>query len=257
MASQRGGESAELAEARAIELRKATPAVCYPDPGSRLCRELLEELEEAGVTHYVNAGRIRLPGGYQLLGRGWAGNVFLAIWRGRVAAVKALHPQSRRSTILWEAAAWAAAAWLGAAPRLYTAGRLYLVADAVLGPRLDEVNEIGCGAARHLIRRLIWKAYRLDRLGLRHGELARPGGQVLIDEKSLEPYIVDYDSSTLSRKPGNLTQLLAGLRRLSLTRRCTRLSGSGEELREALRSYKQAPTLESLERVLSALGLDP
>ncbi|HIQ24252.1 MAG TPA: hypothetical protein EYH50_04305 [Pyrodictium delaneyi] len=255
MAPRDGLQGPRLDETEKIEIRGAVPAVCYPDPESSHCRRLLSELEKAGVTHYVNYGKVELPGGYRLLGRGWAGNVFLALWRDSVVAVKALHPRSRRSSMLWEAAAWAVAAWAGVAPRLHMSHRLFILVDPVHGPQLADMEPAACIEAKHLLRRLLWKAYRLDRLGIRHGELARPGGQVLVDPVRQEPYIVDYDSSTVHQNPGNLTQLVGGLARLEWARRCTKIGAADAKLRATLRAYKHGPSLRVFDAILSHLDL--
>lgn len=256
MATRDGLQGTTLDEAEKIELQEAASAICYPDPESRHCKHLLSELREAGITHYISYGRVEIPRGYRLLGRGWAGNVFLAIWHDAIVAVKALHPRSRRGSMLWEATVWTVAAWAHIAPRIYMATRLFILVQPIYGPQLGDFRPRSCGWVRHVLRRLLWKAYRLDKLGIRHGELTRPGGQVLIDLASSEPFIIDYDSSTLHQSPGNLTQLVGGLRRLEWVRRCTKIGVENPTLRATLRAYKRSPSLPLFEQILALLSLD-
>ena len=228
---------AELAEAR-VDLERARRAICYPDPGSGLCERLLAELRRLGLTP-ISYGSVEL-GGLRILGRGWAGNVFLAESREHgVVAVKALRPGSRRRSMAWEAAAWMAAAAAGAAPRLVAWSPLLIVYRPVLGPLLSEYWEQGMGLL--VLDQLLVKAFALDTVGLSHNELARPGGQVVVDccSRVREPYIIDYDSATVPPSgASNLTQLLGGLPRVPLYKGCRLLPAS---LRRLLAEYKREP----------------
>lgn len=217
-------------------LRRALGEVCAALGAG--CPGLAEELERLGIEEFVEAGPVTL-GGHRLLGKGWTSIVFLArSRRWGVVAVKALRPGSRRRSMLAEAVAWLAASLAGAAPRLYAVSPRALVYRPVLGPSLGLYVPGGRAEALLVLRRLLYKAYMLDTIGLRHNELARPENQVVIDtEKGAEPYIIDYDAATWSG-PGNLTQLLGGLPRTPLGRLCSVTPGE-EELRAQLRVYKQ------------------
>ncbi len=216
-------------------LRRALSEVCVA-LGAR-CDRLAEELESLGIEAYLEAGPLEL-GGHRLLGKGWTSIVFLArSRRWGTVAVKALRPGSRRRSMLPEAAAWLAASLAGAAPRLHAATPHALVYEPVKGPALGDYEPGGRVEAVLVLRRLLYKAYMLDVIGLRHNELARPEGQVLVVKEEAEPYIIDYDSATWSG-PGNLTQLIGGLPRTPLGRRC-RIAPGTEPLRGLLRRYKQ------------------
>ena len=234
----------------ALEPRRAKPAICHPEPESPLCSRILEELEALGVEAYVPVGERRLPGGLRLLGRGWAGNVFAAIWRGELVAVKVTAPDSRRPTILRECLLATLASAAGVAPRVYACSLHAMIMRLVRGPRLSAYQPRARWEAYLVVRRLLYKAYLLDRLGVDHGELTRPGGQVLLEDN--EPYIIDYDSASAARRPRNVTRLAAGLSRIEWVRSIARPS-SDPAVREALRRYRAEPTLENLEAVIEAM----
>ncbi len=242
--------SAASSAENAVRLREARRAICHPDPRSPLCSRVIEELERLGVEAYLPLGPRRLPGGYRLLGRGWAGNVFAALWRGEVVAVKVTAPDSRRHSMLRECLLASIASAVGVAPRIYACSRYAMVMRLVRGPRLSEYKPGARWEAYLVLRRLLYKAYLLDRLGIDHGELTRPGGQVLVEDA--EPYIIDYDSASAARKPRNLTRLVAGLSRIDWVRGVARPS-TDPAVREALRSYRAEPSLEKLEEVIRAV----
>ncbi len=233
-----------------VPLAEARVAICRPRPHSRQCDELIEELEEMGVEAYVPMGGYRV-GGFKLLGSGWAGNVFAAIWRGVLVAVKALRPDSRRQSMLRECLMASLAAAPGVAPRVYRCGRRAMIYRLVRGTRLSEYHGEPW-RLRLVARRLLYKAYLLDITGVDHGELSRPGGQVLVEND--DPYIIDYDSASVKRRPRNVTSVAAGISRLEAFQGVIRPS-SDPEVRRALQLYKQRPSLDALEAIMEAMGL--
>ncbi len=243
--------SSAASSAERLSLWDARRAVCYPRPETRYCDRLIEELRNAGVECYVAIGRFRKPG-VPLLGSGWAGNVFAAVWRGSIVAVKALRPDSRRRSMLRECLLIGVASMYGIAPKLYKCTLHALIYRLVNGVPLSLYTPSSDWEARLVLRRLLYKAYLLDRLGIDHGELVRPGGQVLIEDS--EPWIIDFDSASAARKPRNLTSIAAGISRLPWVRRLVKPSNT-PEVRSVLRAYRERPSLELFERVLEAMGL--
>ena len=233
-----------------LTLREARGAICYPRPSSERCKRVLEELEALGIDGYAPIGSFRKPG-LPLLGSGWAGNVFAATAGGMLVAVKVLRPDSRRVTMLRECLLASIAGAYGIGPRVYKCSLHAIVYELLPGPRLSAYRPASRLEARLVIKRLVYKAYLLDKLGIDHGELVRPGGQVLLGCDH-DPYIIDYDSASATRKPRNVTSLAAGPQRLPWARQLVRPS-SDPALREALRRYRLHPSLENLEAVLSLL----
>ncbi len=215
---------------------------------AKLARETLEHL---GVRRIVGWGQASI-GGLRVLGRGWSSIVFLAeLGDGTLAAVKLLAPWSRRTTLLWEAALLVSASAVDIAPRVYSFNRYAIAMKPLLGPKLASYTPRTRSEACILLRRLFWKARLLDHLHIRHNELARPGGQVLLDEHG-EPYIVDYESATIASKPSNVTQLYGGLQKLEWARQLLSPPTS-QNVRLVLREYKRNPTLDNWERLLQVV----
>ena len=245
MGMEPGKGSAGLAEAKSMSLREAAEAICYPEPRDSRCTLLIESLEAEGIKAVISYGRLCLDC-CCILGRGWAGTVFLALHRSYgLVAVKALRPGSRRRTMLPEAMAWGVAAAVGAAPPLLAATTLYILYKPVIGPQLGEYKPRNWQDSLRVASILLDKLWLLDRVGVRHTELARPGDHVIIDSESLEPFIIDYDSATLGKTGYNLPQFLGGAHRTPLFKDCKGKRVGA--LRETLRAYKRGglgdPTL--------------
>jgi len=205
---------------------------------------LIAELQEAGIDCIMDRGGVEIAG-HRVLGKGWAGLVLAALRRGRPVAVKVLKPRGRRRSLLSEGIAAYAAARLGVFKPVHYVGRNVLVYELIEGPTLAEYGPRSVAEAQQVLSQLLEKAYRLDVIGLRHNELARPDQQVIV-EHGQKPYIIDYESATWCQTPAsNLTQLIGGLPRTPIGRCCRiHILLKDPVLRSLLRRYKAAKTLK-------------
>jgi putative serine/threonine protein kinase len=211
-------------------------ADAYHAPRREYVELMLRELKLLGVKNVIAYGQINV-GGMKVLGKGWASIVTLVeTCDGRIAALKILHPKSRRKSLLHEAAMLAIASWAKIAPTYYSATRHAILYEPIIGYSLESLSLDRNGKMKFLLRRLLWKTYKLDLLGISHNELARPHHQVLVDCTMLEPYIIDYESATLTNNPSNLTQLIGGLARI---RQFDFIKRILDRLRPLLSQYKK------------------
>ena len=234
-----------------IPIERARDAICYPDPLSEICDELIGALVRSGIVYFVNKGSITINK-YRVLGKGWASIVFLARMDNRDVAVKALRPGSRRHTLLHEAAMLLAASGLNISPRPYYYDHLFIAMqylDSI--PLIDYAGQANILELRYVLRRLLTKTYLLDLIGISHNELARPHNQVLVEKGTNEPYIIDFEAATISTNPSNLTQLVGGILRIRKIREAIGMNVS--EIRELLRDYKLAKDTEQRTKVANIL----
>ncbi len=228
-------EEASLAQGTVLK------QVCYPYTRYSLpyCTRLIVKLQLQGISIGDNV---------RILGKGWSSIVFLAhsTRYGRVA-VKARRVDSRRKSLLREGFFAKIASLYRVAPRLYYVDEDFIVTEPVIGPTISTALE-DTSSCHLLVRRILWKAYILDRIGISHNELARPHGHILLDER-LEPYIIDYESASLKTRPHNVPQLVAGLSRLAP---CINITDS-ERIRMVVREYKRKPAIPSLASIIEAI----
>ncbi|MET1102325.1 MAG: hypothetical protein ABWW69_07630 [Pyrodictiaceae archaeon] len=223
----------------------------------RYCRTLLKKLWDAGYRELVSYGRLSAKG-VNILGKGWSSIVFLVRdYEGNLWAVKARREVSRRPTLLREALYLVVAGELGIAPRTVAVGRDYIVEAPLLGGSLTSLFESGLEdeaiLCSYLVRRILWKLYLLDRLGIRHNELARPENHILLDCNG-EPYIVDFESATIGGKPTNIPQFFGALIAGRLKLPCIGVARSRlEEVRFILRDYKLSPRLQYLQKIIDMI----
>jgi putative serine/threonine protein kinase len=110
---------------------------------------------------------------------------------------------------------------------------------------------------KRILRDVLEQCWRLDKAGLDHGELSHAPKHIIIDGKN-EPFIVDFETASLNRKPSNVTSicqflLISGATAEKVSKKIGRRNRNA--VIEALRRYKRDGSRENFERVLEACGL--
>jgi len=226
--------------------------LCYPSPSYRCCVRRLVELRLLGVLELLEEGGIKV-GEVSVVGKGTSAIAIKAVHRSAGAVlVKVRRLDSRRSSLLGEAAALSLANSVGVGPRLIAYSRNALVREYVDGVPLVEFALGSCGGEelREVFKNLILQLAALDSIGLMHNELARFENHVLVERTSLRPVIIDFESATLSKSRSNVTQLLGFLMNKSgfaqALRECTGIRLPAEALRGILKRYKNERNVEEL-----------
>lgn len=232
-------------------------ALCYPSPTRGCCIKRLTELRLLGVLELLEEGSARI-GDALVIGKGTSAIAIKAVYcDGSVVLAKVRRLDSRRDSLLGEAAALAIANSVGVGPRLIACSRNVLVREYVKGVPFAEFALRNCGELlREVFTNLVLQLAALDSVGLVHNELARFEDHVLVEESSLRPMIIDFESATLNRSRSNVTQLLSFLMKkggaAQTLRECLGISLPAETLRGILREYKSE---RNIGKLLVELGL--
>jgi len=243
-----------------IDLGKWSRVLCYPreSPGELEAR--LEELRQLGVEGLTSRGRV-LIGHVRVLGKGCVGIVVEALTAVGRAVLKVRRVDADRPSLEGEAKVLKKVNEMSIGPRLLGYTRDFILMELVEGPHLEEwlseVEAMPQGCVEEVLRSLLTQCHRLDAVGVDHGELSRAGRHVIVSPRG--PVIIDFESSSLTRRPRNLSSITQYLvirsgawpkiaRRLGVEARA-------EEVFKLLRSYKQEPCEEVFKELLSLLGL--
>ncbi|MEM4699509.1 MAG: RIO1 family regulatory kinase/ATPase [Candidatus Nezhaarchaeales archaeon] len=243
-----------------IDIAKWASVLCYPRVVEEELRARLREAEDLGVEDLVDRGRV-LIGSTRVLGKGCVGIVVEAVVSSKKAVLKIRRVDADRRSLESEAAMLMRANELGVGPRLLKHSRNFLVMELVEGPHLQEwlsaVEEEPINRVKDVVASLLTQCYKLDAAGLDHGELSRAGRHVIVSPGG--PVIVDFESSSLSRRPRNLPSIVQYLmvRSGEWPRLSKRLNArvSCEEVFALLRDYKRRPSKECLEDLINLLNL--
>jgi putative serine/threonine protein kinase len=232
--------------------------VCYPQGSRAEFGKRIKELRKLDVTALEFAGTkqvLNVP----VLGKGCVGLVVLAHRKDEKVALKIRRVDADRPTMLGEAELLKKANAIGVGPELLGVSRNFLLMQFVDGVLLPDWLERKKAQAkvRRMLREILEQCWRLDENGLDHGELSHAPKHVIVDKKG-KPVIVDFETSSLNRKPSNVTSACQFLFVGSETaKKMAQILGEidKEAIIQALRRYKKSRMHENFTGVLAACGL--
>jgi putative serine/threonine protein kinase len=230
----------------------------YPSATKTQIRSRIAELEKLGVRSVAFVGPMLIGSSY-VLGKGYTGIVVLARIGTRKVALKIRRTDSPRRTMERESILLKAANKVNVGPRLIASSKNFVVMEFLDGKKIQdwvsEHDHRNVNAVKDVIRKVLYDCYKLDFIGLDHGELSYISKHVIVGKKVT---IIDFESSSLERKTSNVTSATQGLYIGSgLAKSITRLYAVPQKSKiiEALRQYKLEPNEGSFDRVIKVLKL--
>jgi putative serine/threonine protein kinase len=231
----------------------------YPKATKRQIKSRLKELKKLRVTAISFQGPL-IIGKIAVLGKGYTGVVVLAKMGSKKVALKIRRVDSPRQSMQKETTLLEAANKARVGPKIIRSSDDFIVMEYLDGEKIYEWIDMlgGKGSAAKLkavIKKVLSDCYRLDELGLDHGELSNITKHVIIGKKIT---IIDFESSSLERKVSNVTSATQAI-----------LIGSGiakkvqriycvppkQEIIDVLRRYKNERTRQNFDRILEVLKL--
>jgi len=230
--------------------------LCYPRVSDAELQTRLEELREHGVKAVGFAGKtsaFNVP----VLGKGFVGIVVIAHLDGQRVALKIRRVDADRLGLQREAQMLAKANSVQVGPRLVSVSKNFLLMQiidgAVLPDWLDAHKEKK--PLRNVLKDILKQCWRLDNIGLDHGELSKAPKHLIVD-KAQKPFIVDFETASVNRKPANVTSVCQFLftSRGAVARAVAEVLGerNNTEIIKVLRIYKAYRARENFDRVLQA-----
>jgi putative serine/threonine protein kinase len=232
--------------------------LCYPKPSKAELKKRLEELQRLGVETLEFSGEkqaLNTP----ILGKGCVGIVTIAYRNGEKAALKIRRVDADRSRMQQEAKMLKKANSVHVGPRLLGVSKNFLLMQFIDGDLLPKWMEKRKQKALmvKILREVLEQCWRLDIAGLDHGELSHAPKHIIIDKKN-KPFIVDFETASLNRKPSNVTSICQFLfiSGVVAEKVAEKLGEKNKKaIIEVLRRYKSDRTRENFETVLEACSL--
>lgn len=232
--------------------------ICYPRSSKVELKVRVKELQELRVNALEFSGEkqaFHIP----VLGKGCVGVVVIAYIDGEKVALKVRRVDADRSGMQREAEMLEKANSVGVGPRLLGVSKNFLLMQFIDGDLLPKWLEKRKGKAevRKVLREVLEQCWRLDEAGLDHGELSHAPKHIILDQKD-EPFIVDFETASVNRKPSNVTCICQFLfiSGAFADEVAVELGGKDEKaIIDALRNYKNDRTRENFGNVLRACGL--
>jgi putative serine/threonine protein kinase len=232
-----------------LKIEPYASVLCYPKVNEAELQSRLGELSEHGVKAVEFAGEtsaFNVP----VLGKGFVGIVVIAHLDNQRVALKIRRVDSDRLGLQHEARMLAKANSVQVGPKLIGVSKNFLLMQLVDGALLPEW--LGAqqekGHVRGVLNDVLEQCWRLDNLGLDHGELSKAPKHLIVG-KQQKRWIVDFETASVDRKPANVTSVcqFLFLSGGEVSRMIAEALGerNREEIISALRRYKNDRTRDN------------
>ncbi|MEM3623601.1 MAG: RIO1 family regulatory kinase/ATPase [Candidatus Bathyarchaeia archaeon] len=241
-----------------LEKEDYAALICYPKPTEAEFKKRLKELRRLGVKELELKGEKKVFN-MPVLGKGCVGIVIVAHINRKKAALKIRRVDADRMEMLREAEMLRKANSIHVGPKLLAVSKNFILMqfiDGKLFPEwLDSCKENAL--IKRVLRDVLEQCWFLDKAGLDHGELSHAPKHIIIDG-TVKPFIVDFETASLNRKPSNVTSIcqflfVSGLIAKKVSEKIGKRNK--DAIIEALRRYKAKKTRENFEKALEACGL--
>ena len=227
--------------------------LCYPRASEAELQSRVGELGGLGVEAVEFAGK-GSASNVPVLGKGYVGIVVAAHLKGQRLALKIRRIDADRASLHHEAEMLVKANSVQVGPNLVSHSDNFLLMQLIEGDLLPVWLETGREreAVRKVLADILGQCWRLDSVGLDHGELSKAPKHLIVDYAG-HPWIFDFETASATRKPANVTAvcqyLFLGGSVVAKSVNDAFGKRDTAEVREALRRYKKERTPESFCRV--------
>ncbi len=231
----------------------------YPILDEALAKDRVKELSATGVAALRFTGRTLIDG-VPILGKGCVGIVAHAVLNGKEVALKMRRHDADRPSMRDEARLLRLANSVNVGPQLIAATRNFLVMELFGGIQLFRWIESSKAknkvSIKNVLRQLLVSCFKLDAIGLDHGELSHAPKNVLVTQAG-KACIVDFESASAVRRPANVTCLLQYFMFGRIAEQVGRkgIFPGRSVILKALVDYKREPSVENFHVILRLLRL--
>jgi len=231
----------------------------YPKGTRAQIKSRIKELKALGVESISFQGELQV-GTISILGKGYVGIVVLGKIGRKKVAVKIRRNDSPRKNLKREAELLKITNQSNVGPKLVGFSKNFLVMEYLEGEKIGDwvasLKKRGSSSQlKTIIKKILEDCYKLDRIGLDHGELSHIVKHVIVGNKTT---IIDFESSSMDRRVSNVT---SATQALCIGSGISKIIGrvykipKKQKMITVLRRYKREGTKESFENLLSVLKL--
>lgn len=239
-------------------------AICYPKYSVETLEERVDEMRRVGVKAICFCGE-KVVAGVPVLGKGYVGIVVMAILEDeRRVALKIARTDVKPGRLIHEAEMLQKANSVNVGPKIlgHTSNLLIMeYIDGILLPKwvygLSGDRESASLRLKAALRDILEQCWRLDSIGLDHGELSWADKHIIINSFD-RAHILDFEAASDRRRTSNVTSISQYLFIKSRVAEAIALRIKRvdvERLLRALKEYKIEPSRRSFENILEVISL--
>jgi len=228
--------------------------VCYPRATPNEIQPRIEELKQLCVETVEfsgNASAFTLS----VLGKGYVGIVAIAHVQGEQLALKMQRVDSERESLEREAELLTMANTVGVGPQFVAVTKHFLLMQLIDGYLLEKwlTTHRDNTAVQTVLADILEQCWRLDEIGLDHGELSKAPKHLLVNKTDV-PFIVDFETASTQRNASNVTSVCQFLFQgnSEVCKTIADIIGERDKtkLLETLRNYRKNRNRQSFETLL-------
>jgi len=231
----------------------------YPKGTRTQVKSRIKELKALGVESISFQGELQV-GTISILGKGYVGVVVLGKIGRKKVAIKIRRNDSPRKNLKKEAQLLQITNRCGVGPKLIDFSKNFLVMEYLEGEKIGKwfsnlKSKSHASQIQAVIKKVLEDCYKLDMVGLDHGELSNITKHVIVGKKIT---IIDFESSSMKRRVSNVTSATQAFyigSRISKTVNRIYKTPKKEKIISVLRNYKQDQSKENFENLLNVLKL--
>jgi len=232
----------------------------YPNATKRQIKSRINELEKLKIKSICLTGPTTI-GNLEILGKGYVGVVVLVKRGNKEVALKIRRTDSQRENMKNESILLKLVNSVNVGPKIIDVSKNFLVMEYIEGEKFsDWIGMLkGSGSVKQLkstIKNVLEDCYRLDQIGLDHGELSNISKHVIVGKTKVT--IIDFESSSTKRRPSNVTSITqAFFIGSGIAKQAQKIfkNSSKEKIIDVSKLYKQEKTRENFEKLLKVLKL--
>jgi putative serine/threonine protein kinase len=228
----------------------------YPRFEQEVYKARLNELDDLGVSLIAPGGTTRI-GKINILGKGCVGLVVMVKYRRRILALKIRRVDANRNNMYDEVLLHSAANTLEVGPIIIDYSKNFILMEFVNGFNIIELckKNMKPSSLRKLTVTLLEQCYKMDQIGLDHGQLSSLNKHVIVSKNF--PVIVDFETSSMKRKSNNVTSvvqalILSGQISNKLNQLNKKLDNS--TIIRMLKAYKEFKSRDHFEKIIEIFG---
>jgi putative serine/threonine protein kinase len=228
--------------------------LCYPHSEPLEVKNRISELKKLDVNTVEFTGD-GAAANVPVIGKGYVGIVVIAYVGRDQLALKMRRLDSGRENFFHEAEMLQKANSVKVGPKFRAVSKNFLLSQFVDGNFLAKwlENHKNKEAFRKVLCDILEQCWRLDEMGLDHGELSKAPRHLLIDKEG-DSFIVDFETASINRRVANVTSICQHLfvGNNTIPRLVWETIGekNKNQIVNALRDYKKEKTRKCFETLL-------
>lgn len=252
-------KSGEIVPLERLKEKKYSSILCYPRFTEIEFKKRLEELHKLGVKKIEFKGEqsiFDIP----ILGKGCVGIVVISYTNNGKFAMKIRRVDSDRREMFHEAEMTRIANSVNVGAKFFKTSKNFLIMELVEGkyfPKwIKSLKEKDLRLLIKVLKSILDQCYRLDVVGLDHGELSNAPKHIIIDKKNV-PYLIDFETASNKRRVSNISSIcqffFLGSQIAHIVKRKMGKKINEKKLVETLRIYKKNISRSNFDRIIDQI----